>query len=235
MNRSILLALPLLLAVGSQAAHAQSVSPAWDAYRQGQQAGEAQPQDPQAQVQTPAQPAPVVAPPLGEGDYYRPTRTVERDRGGFFVGAHAGKGWVYEDVDQDALMFNAGYRWQAGAVSLIGIELAAGRLSSTSDAYWEYEEVDFQSIGFNGRFNFGAGNPLYGIVRAGYWAADVSLDGYSEDVDGGYAGIGLGVDLGRHASLNLMYTNYVYATEYYWNEYELNRADVVTFGVEARF
>lgn len=229
MNRFILLALPLLLAGAVQTAHAQAVSPAWDAYRQGQQATGAQAQDPQAQ------PAPVVAPPLGEGDYYRPARTIERDRGGFFVGAHAGKGWVYEDVDQDALMFNAGYRWQAGAVSLVGIELAAGRLSSTKDVYGEYEEVDFQSIGFNGRFNFGTGNPLYGIVRAGYWTADVSLGGYSEDVDGGYAGFGLGVDLGRHANLNLMYTNYVYATEYYWNEYEFNRADMVTFGVEARF
>jgi hypothetical protein len=32
-----------------------------------------------------------------------------------------GKGWVYEDVDQTALMVNAGYRWQAGVVTLVGI------------------------------------------------------------------------------------------------------------------
>lgn len=224
MHRTILLAFPLLLAGWSQAAHAQSVSPAWDSYRQDQATGQATPQPP-----------PVSAPPLGEGDYYRPGYTYEEGRGGFFVGAHAGKGWVYEDVDQDALMFNAGYRWQAGPVALLGIELATGRLDSTHDDVWEYEEVEFQSIGFNGRFNFGAGNPLYGIVRAGYWTADLTLGDYSEDADGGYAGIGLGVDLGRHASLNLMYTNYVYATEYYWDEYEFNRADMVTFGVEARF
>src|SRR5690606_30545355 len=208
MNRFILLALPLLLAGWSQAAQAQVVSPAWDAYRQGQQPADAKPQAPS---QAP------LAPPLGEGEYYRPAaRTVERDRGGFFVGAHAGKGWVYADVDQDALMFNAGYRWQAGAVSLLGIELAAGQLDSTSDDGWEYAKVDVRSIGFNGRFNFGTGNPVYGIVRAGYWAADLELGEYSEDVDGGYAGIGLGVDLGRHASLNLMYTNYVHANAHYW-------------------
>ena len=77
MNRFILLALPLLLAGWSQAAQAQVVSPAWDAYRQGQQPADAPPQAPSQ--------APLLAPPLGEGEYYRPAaRAIERDRGGFF-------------------------------------------------------------------------------------------------------------------------------------------------------
>src|SRR5690606_9359362 len=36
----------------------------------------------------------------------------EEGRGGFFLGAKGGKGWVYEDVDQSAREINAGYRWQ---------------------------------------------------------------------------------------------------------------------------
>ncbi|HEU4774297.1 MAG TPA: hypothetical protein VFS82_07255, partial [Lysobacter sp.] len=39
-----------------------------------------------------------------------PTR-YEEGRGGFFLGVQGGKGWVYDDVDQAALMVNAGYRW----------------------------------------------------------------------------------------------------------------------------
>ena len=224
MNRSMLLALPLLLASWSQSAQAQ-VSPAWDEYRKSQASGEAQ-----------AAPAPVTAPPLGEGDYYRPASSARQNGGGFFIGAQAGQGWIYEDVDQDVLSFNGGYRWQAGSIALLGIELAAGRFDSTRYQNVPVPKAEFQSIGFTGRFNFGVNNPVYGLVRAGYWTAEAKAGEYSDEADGGYAGIGLGVDIGRHFNVNLVYSNYVYATEYYWeDEFTLSRADMVTFGVEARF
>lgn len=161
----------------------------------------------------------------------------EESRGGFFLGVQGGKGWVYEDVDQSALAVNAGYRWQAGAVSLIGIELASGRLDSTEDDGVGYGKVEYASIGANARFNFGRTSPVYGLVRAGYWAAED--DEFGMDVDGGYFGVGLGVDVTRNFNLSLVYTNYVYFNEYYWDDgefyYDANRADTLMFGAEVRF
>lgn len=227
MKRHAILFVPLLLAAGIQTAHAQAVSQAWNDYRKGQETPAATP------TQEPALPA---AMEYRRAEY---ERHGQRDRGGFFIGAQAGKGWVYEDVDQNALSLNAGYRWQAGPVSLLGLEVAAGRLADTSDDGWYAEEVKFRSIGFNGRFNFGARNPWYAVVRAGYFDADMRGDGWSENMDGGYAGFGIGVDLNRNVNLNLVYTAYVYADSYYydydWDYIEFNRADTVTFGIEARF
>lgn len=161
----------------------------------------------------------------------------EEDRGGFFVGVQGGKGWVYEDVDQSALAVNAGYRWQAGAVSLIGIEAAIGRLDSTEDDGVEYGKVEYASLGVNARFNFGRTSPVYGLVRAGYWTAED--DEFGMDVDGGYFGVGLGIDVTRNFNLSLVYTNYVYFNEYYWDDgefhYDANRADTLMLGAEVRF
>lgn len=249
MNRIAFLVAPVLLAGGVQPAHAQSISRAWDAYRKGQQPTTAQPQaqvQPAAQDGTPApsaataqaQSAPVRAPtPYVPPPPYQ-YRATKKPQGGFFVGVQAGKGWVYEDVDQDAVSVNAGYRWQAGAVSLIGIELASGRLSDRVDGNWFFPAVRYGSVGANARFNFGEGNPWFAIARLGYWAADYDGDDLG-DVDGGYAGFGLGVDVSRNFNVSLLYTNYVYATSYYYGSYyqgtEVNRADMVTLGVEARF
>lgn len=165
----------------------------------------------------------------------QPSAGYEQGRGGFFLGVKGGKGWVYDDVDQSALEVNAGYRWQAGAVTLIGIEVAGGKLDSTTEDGWRFSEVDYASIGVNARFNFGAGNPVYGLVRAGYWSAEE--DNYGMDVDGGYFGVGLGVDINRHLNLSLTYTNHVYFDDYYsdFSYEDINRADTVMFGVEARF
>ncbi|GGK03668.1 outer membrane protein [Luteimonas terricola] len=166
--------------------------------------------------------------------YEAPTRH-EEGRGGFFVGVQGGKGWVYDDVDQSALAVNAGYRWQAGAVTLIGIELASGRLDSTTDDGWRFAEVDYASIGVNARFNFGHTSPVYALVRAGYMSADYEFG----DIDGGYVGVGLGVDITRHFNLSLVYTNYVYFNEAYWDSgtfyYDADRADTLMLGAEARF
>lgn len=163
-----------------------------------------------------------------------PPARYETGRGGFFLGVKGGKGEVYEDVRQSAREINAGYRWQAGPVALVGIEVAGGKLDATTDDGWRYADIDYGSIGVNARFNFGRNSPVFGLVRAGYWAAEE--DDYGMDVDGGYFGLGLGVDFGRHANVSLTYTNYVYFDGYYWDDYyEINRADTLMLGAEVRF
>lgn len=161
----------------------------------------------------------------------------ERDRGGVFLGVQAGKGWVYEDVDQSAVMVNAGYRWQAGAVTLVGIEVARGQLDDADDQGVAVSAVDFTSVGANARFNFGTNNPVFGLVRAGYWLAED--DEFGDSVEGGYFGVGLGVDINRHFNLSAVYTSHVYFTDYgYYDDgfyYDANRADTLMLGAEVRF
>lgn len=162
---------------------------------------------------------------------------VEESQGGFFVGVQAGKGWVYEDVDQSALAINAGYRWQAGPTALVGFEVVGGRLGSTEHDGWHYGQIEYGSVGANARFNFGRTSPVYALVRGGYWLANDN--NANMDVDGGYFGAGLGVDFNRNVSMNLTYTNYVYFQDYYWEDdefyYDISSADTLMLGVEARF
>ena len=156
-------------------------------------------------------------------------------RGGFFLGVKGGKGWIYDDVDQTARELNAGYRWQAGAVTLVGVEVAGGKLEQTTKGAPRLPGVDYASIGVNARFNFGHTSRVYALVRAGYMSAE-SDEG---DVDGGYAGVGLGVDVTRNVNLGLTYTNYGYFNEAYWDGgtfyYDADRADTLMLGAEVRF
>lgn len=82
----------------------------------------------------------------------------------------------------------------------------------------------------------GAASPVYALVRAGYFNADEKHFG---SADGGYAGVGLGVDFGRRFNMSLVYTNYVYFNELYWSEgdlyYDASRADALMLGAEVRF
>lgn len=169
-------------------------------------------------------------------DSHDAAATYEDGRGGFFIGVQGGKGWVTDDVDQSARSINAGYRWQAGAVTLIGVEVASGKLQSAVEDGWRYAGIDHASVGVNARFNFGATSPVYALVRAGYWTADAD---YGIDVDGGYVGLGLGVDFNRHFNMSLVYTNHVYFEDYYWDDgdfyYDANRADTLMLGAEVRF
>lgn len=161
----------------------------------------------------------------------------ERGRGGAFVAVQGGRGEVYHDAEQSALAVSAGYRWQAGPVWLVGVEAAAGRLGDTTHDGTPYAEVEYASIGVNARFNFGRGNPVYGVLRSGYFYADEKGLG---DADGGYAGIGLGVDFSRRFNMSLVYTSYVYFNELYWDGdgglvYDASRADTLMLGAEVRF
>jgi hypothetical protein len=257
----------LFLAAMAVQAQAQSVSPAWNAYRKQQLQGTAQPAS-QAQTQTqiepPQTPAAVApAPQLtstqreSEQPVLRSTRHGRSDapRSAFFLGVQTGQGWIYEDIKQDLTGLNAGFRWQAGAVTQVGIEAAYGRLKEAENTttYWDpfwaqnftisstYPEVHYVSLGANARFNFGSGSPVFGIARLGYFRTEVDRvgDNGSQIVSGAYAGLGLGVDVTRYFNINLIYSSYIYSEDSYYDydgrEYSINRADTATLGLEVRF
>lgn len=255
MKKTAVLAVSVLLASWFAEAQAQSISPAWNAYRKGQrpaatqpqqqaqpaQAGSVQPspQYAQAQANEPVQatptppvlraPVPYVPPP---SPYQARRKKPLQD--GFFAGVQAGQGWVYDDVHQDFVSGNFGYRWLAGDVSLVGFEIGGGRLDQRTKDGWVFPSIRYANIGANARFNFGERNPWFAIARLGYWTADDDVD-----VDGGYASFGIGVDVNRHFNVSLVYTRYAYATDYYYNgdyyDTEINSADTVTLGIEGRF
>jgi hypothetical protein len=236
--------LPLALAAFALHAQAQSISPAYEAFRnkQAPQPAPTQPATPTAQpaaaTPAPSAPAPAYAAPAS---HVSPaTAPEDEEDGGFFVGVQAGQGWIYEDVEQDAVAVSAGYRWQAGPWTQVGVELSGGRLDETTEGDWRYAKATYKAIGANARMNFGD-SPWFATVRGGYFDAEV--DGADEefDADGGYAGVAIGVDINRHFNISLGYTAFVYADDYTYDDCDddldcdFNRADMVMLGVEARF
>ena len=208
----------------------QATHPAQDG-----QVAPAPPARAQSRPQAPAQPQPQPRPQ----EYAIPGQPpADQDRGGFFAGAYAGKGWVFEGVDQTAAMASLGYRWQAGPVALLGIEVAGGRVDDRRYGSLPIPSIDFATVGFNGRFNFGRDSQLFGLVRSGYMTAEENFGG--ERSDGGYLGLGLGMDFSRTFNATLVYTHYLYFDDYSWNDGriyydDIGSADTLMLGVEARF
>lgn len=241
MKKNSLAALVPLLLLTAGAADAQSISNGWAAYR-AQQTASAAPASPQSgsgpeNAAPVAGVAPAAAYPAATTPQWGAPSKREQPEGGFFVGVQGGAGWVYEDVDQRAIAANAGYRWQAGDFTQVGIEVGAGKLQETHWQGYLVPEVRFRNVGANARFNFGRDSAWFGVVRGGYWRAE-SDDYWGEvSADGAYAGLGIGVDVSRHFNLQLMYTAYLYSADYNFDddEYEVNRADVLTLGAEVRF
>ena len=238
--------LPLALAAFALHAQAQSVSPAYEAFRNKSAAQPAptQPATPATQPTAvgPAPQAPAPAPTYAAPAPYVAPATAPEDEedGGFFVGVQAGQGWIYEDVEQDAVAVSAGYRWQAGPWTQVGVELSGGRLDSTDYRGVDVPKATYKAIGANARFNFG-NSPWFATVRGGYF--DAKQDGYYGELstDGGYAGVAIGVDINRYFNIHLGYTGFVYADDYndcyYDDDYycDFSRADTVMLGIEARF
>lgn len=236
--------LPLALAALALHAQAQSISPAYEAFRKKEapQPAATQPATPTAQpaATTSAQPTPAPA-YAAPAPYVAPAAARENEEdGGFFVGVQAGQGWIYEDVEQDAVAVSAGYRWQAGPWAQVGVELSGGRLDSTDYRGVEVPKATYKAVGANARFNFG-NSPWFATVRGGYF--DARQDGYYGELstDGGYAGVAIGVDISRHFNISLGYTGFVYADDYndcYYDDddyCDFSRADTVMLGIEARF
>lgn len=228
--------------------HAQSLSPAWTEYRERIQS-DAPASGPGNTSDTVAAPAsvapaqPAYSPAVSDTPVAHASQSVysapstDGARGAFFVAAQAGQAWIVDDVRQDTRAISAGYRWQAGPVVQVGVEGVYGRIEGTAfnqgrGSYY-IDDADYASLGANARFQFG-GSPLFAMTRLGYWHADA---GDGDKVDGGYAGVGLGVDFNRHVNLTLAYTLHAYATRYGYGSYDfdINRADLVTLGLEARF
>lgn len=235
--------LPLVLAAFALHANAQSFSPAWDEYRKKEAAETPVQSQQSAQPQAPAAPQPRATPPAQPYAAPAASRTAAppRDQGGFFVGAQGGRGWIYEDIDQRALAVSAGYRWQAGPWTQVGVEVSRGRLDSTTKYDYEIPKATYTAVGANARFNFGDSR-WFALVRGGFFSADQDApDGGDFSTNGGYGGLGVGVDINRHFNVTLAYTAYVYADDYYYEDCddygdcEFNRADTVMLGVEARF
>ncbi|MCC4621616.1 hypothetical protein LL965_16565 [Xanthomonas cassavae CFBP 4642] len=251
------------LGVTAQAS-AQSLSRGWDSYRQQHKQQQAGPQGsaaPTAPVSaatptttatapagsdgnasgqsggftTVTAQAPAVASPPVPAYVAAAPREESRIDSGAFIGVQRGRAEVFDGYKQDMLGLSAGYRWRAGSVTLIGLEASIGRLDrgeSTDDIF--IPSVKFGGLGGTARFNFGD-SPLFAMVRLGSWYADVAET--SEEIYGGYAGVGVGVDLGKYASVSVMYTNYVYANDYYdyGEDITINRAEVLNVGAEVRF
>jgi hypothetical protein len=239
--------LPLALAAFALHAQAQSISPAYEAFRKKeapqpaptQPATPAAPQAAQSEAPAPASAPTYAAPAAAPYVAPAPARDAQAN-GGFFVGVQVGQGWIYEDVEQDAVAVSAGYRWQAGPWAQVGVELSGGRLDETTEGDLRFARATYQAIGANARFNFGD-SPWFATVRGGYFDAEV--DGADEefDADGGYAGVAIGVDINRHFNISLGYTAFIYADDYTYDDCDdaldcdFNRADTVMLGVEARF
>ncbi|KAF1723267.1 outer membrane beta-barrel protein [Pseudoxanthomonas japonensis] len=233
--------LPLALAAFALHAQAQSVSPAYEAFRKKETT-----QPAPVQTTTPATPqtAPVPAPAptyATPAPYVAPASTREaQEDGGFFVGLQAGQGWIYEDVEQDAVAVSAGYRWQAGPWAQVGVELSGGRLDSTHYRGIDVSKATYKGVGANARFNFGD-SPWFATVRGGYFDAEQEYSDSTFSTDGGYAGVAIGVDINRHFNISLGYTGFVYADDYddcYYDDddyCDFSRADTVMLGIEARF
>jgi hypothetical protein len=238
--------LPLALAAFALHAQAQSVSPAYESFRnKDAPPAPAQPAT-QAGQQAASQPAPPAPAPTyaapAPAPYVAPAASREaQENGGFFVGLQAGQGWIYEDVEQDAVAVSAGYRWQAGPWAQVGVELSAGRLDEATEGYWLYPKATYKAVGANARMNFGD-SPWFAAVRGGYFDAEQEYSDSTFSTDGGYAGVAIGVDINRHFNITLGYTAFIYADDYAYDDCDdydydcdFNRADTVMLGVEARF
>lgn len=245
--KPLLRCLPLALAAFALHAQAQSISPAYEAFRKKETppSAPAQPATPTAQpaASTPVPPAPAPAAAYAAPAPYVAPATAPEDEadGGFFVGVQAGQGWIYEDVDQDAVAASAGYRWQAGPWAQVGVELSGGRLDSTNYRGIEISKATYKAVGANARMNFGD-SPWFATVRGGYFDAEQEYSDSTFSTDGGYAGVAIGVDINRHFNITLGYTAFIYADDYAYDDCDdydydcdFNRADTVMLGIEARF
>jgi hypothetical protein len=248
MNRLVVILSAALVAAALMPGDALAISPGWEAYRQKQRQG-IQPAAPApAPAAASSEHTPLTVSPSGYSGvapvpYVPPPTTaqrqrVEHNRSAAFIGVQAGSGWIYEDVDQRATAVNAGFRWRAGPIAQVGIEASEGRLASTRHNASFFPSARYTSLGATARFNFGRGNPWYGLVRSGMFTARTRDElGDRVNIDGGYASFGVGVDINRHFNINLLYTGFVYLDDYdgVLGYEDVNRADQLTLGLEARF
>ncbi|WP_167285349.1 outer membrane beta-barrel protein [Marilutibacter alkalisoli] len=189
--------------------------------------------------------------------------------GNFFVAGQVGQA-KYHDIDfgddtAGTYAISGGYRWQAGAVTQVGVEAGYGRVNEVHEAHsWGNGYTDsgharvgmkarYAHIGANARFSFGEGSRWFAILRAGYigYKQDVSfestsyfegsiIDSYSgshsDDGGGAYFGAGIGFDVTPNFSVSVMRSGYAFSSSDSGDwNDDYGTAATNTLGLELRF
>jgi len=187
-------------------------------------------------------------------------------QGNFFVAGQTGRATYdesgFDDDSANARAFSGGYRWQAGAVTQVGVEVGVGKVDEIGEGYsytfGSYSETGhygmdaaYRHVGANARFNFGRDSRWFAIARGGYMRYEQNLSARytasfngsqidsqsvsdSDTGSGAYFGLGLGVDITRNFSVNVMrdgQTGYDGGEE----DEEVDTASTTTLGLEVRF
>ncbi len=188
-------------------------------------------------------------------------------KGGFFVAGQAGQA-TYDDsgLDEDSADTRAlslGYRWQAGSIAQIGVEVGGGEVDEISqssaydDGYFSGNsrigmDARYAHAGANARVNFGRDSRWFAIGRLGYMGYSQNVnyryDNYlngapfrgeswtdSEDGGGAYFGGGLGMDITPNFNVNVMVNGYAYSGTDYDGNVDEDTASTTTLGLELRF
>ena len=194
--------------------------------------------------------------------------------GNFFVAGQAGHATydeaAFDDESADTGAFSGGYRWQAGAVTQVGVEIGAGKVDEIGqDHYYHaigvngpdyYEtghigmDATYRHIGANARFNFGQDSRWFALARGGYMRYEQSLSGSyaayygnnlydsrslssNDDGSGAYFGGGIGFDVSKNFSVNLMVNGYAYSNfeSDGYDDTDIGTASTTTLGLEVRF
>lgn len=174
----------------------------------------------------------------------------------FFVGAQAGHAqFNVHNVSNDnagTQRLSFGYRWQAGPVTQVGVEVGGGRIGEVGDSYYNgyaYDGVSvktrYLSVGVNARFQFGRDSRWFAVARGGvmsyrqdnrdsYSSGGFTMQQSSSSSDAGiYAGAGLGVDLTPNFNLSVMLEGYTFHDNPYVDG--TYSAGMITAGAELRF
>lgn len=168
---------------------------------------------------------------------------VAQAQGNFFVAGQTGRATYdesgFDDDSANTRAFSGGYRWQAGAVTQVGVEVGAGKVDEVGqDYYWTDGyftetghlgmDATYRHVGANARFNFGRDSRWFAIARGGYMRYEQNLSGRyaafyngsmwdslsiseSDTGSGAYFGAGVGFDVSKNFNVNVMFNGYAYS------------------------
>lgn len=126
-------------------------------------------------------------------------------KGNFFVAGQTGRATYdesgFDDDSANTRAFSGGYRWQAGAVTQVGVEVGAGKVDEIGQDYYYYAigvngpdysetghvgmDATYRHFGANARFNFSRDSRWFAIARGGYMRYEQNLSGrYAAFYDG---------------------------------------------------
>lgn len=110
--------------------------------------------------------------------------------GDFFIAGQFGQARYddsgFDEDTADTSAFSLGYRWQAGPIVQVGIEVGGGKVDEISQDFFysdpffdEHSRIGMDArythLGANARFNFGQGSRWFAIARGGYMGYEQNL------------------------------------------------------------